>query len=91
MNETIKLTICMGSSCFSKGNKNNLMVIQDYLKLNNLNDRVDFRGSLCMGQCKSGPNLVINQTTYHQISSENIFDILENELNKLKNATDKDQ
>ena len=31
-----KIVICMGSSCFARGNEENLRVIEDFLKSNNL-------------------------------------------------------
>jgi hypothetical protein len=34
--EPIELAICMGSSCFSRGNKKNIVLIREYIDLHGL-------------------------------------------------------
>lgn len=69
--------ICLGSSCFSRGNEEFLELIKDYLKNNNLKDKTDFRGHLCSGQCKIGPNISIDGQKYHDLNKETLVDILD--------------
>ena len=64
---TTSITICMGSSCFSRGNGRNIEVIQNFLKTQSLPPSVDLVGHLCEGQCKSGPNVTINNKMYHEV------------------------
>ena len=61
------IEICMGSSCFSRGNNRNIEVIQDYLALQKLPPGVELKGHLCQGHCKSGPNVTINGKMYHEV------------------------
>jgi NADH:ubiquinone oxidoreductase subunit E len=61
------ITICMGSSCFSRGNSRNIEVIQDFLKTRSLPPAVELSGHLCEGHCKSGPNVTINGKMYHEV------------------------
>ena len=61
------ITICMGSSCFSRGNGRNLEVIQDFFKTQSLPPSVALSGHLCEGHCKSGPNVRINGKLYHEV------------------------
>jgi NADH:ubiquinone oxidoreductase subunit E len=61
------ITICMGSSCFSRGNSRNIEVVQDFLKTQNLPPSVELNGHLCEGHCKSGPNVTINGKMYHEV------------------------
>ncbi len=75
-----EIVICMGSSCFSRGNKQLLGVIQQYLKNNGLRDVVTFRGSHCFGACENGPVLMINGNKHTGVSSTEIIDILESYL-----------
>ncbi len=75
-----EIVICMGSSCFSRGNKQLLGVIQQYLKSHGLYDAVTFRGSHCFGACENGPVLMINGNTHTRVSSADIIDILESYL-----------
>jgi NADH:ubiquinone oxidoreductase subunit E len=44
-----------GAPVFSRGNKEVVMFIRDYLKKNHLEDRIVFRGARCMGLCSNGP------------------------------------
>ena len=70
----------MGSSCFARENRENLMVIEDYLKSHGLTDSVHIEGSLCIGECSKGPNLVIDGKMFHGVSPEMINEILDKEL-----------
>lgn len=71
-----EILICMGSSCFARGNNRNLTVIQDFLKRNGLSNRVKLRGDLCHGNCKEGPNLVIDGVRYTEVDANACLDIL---------------
>jgi NADH:ubiquinone oxidoreductase subunit E len=62
-----KITICMGSSCFSRGNSRNIEVVQEFLKKHTLPPSVELSGHLCEGHCKSGPNVMINGKLYHEV------------------------
>jgi NADH:ubiquinone oxidoreductase subunit E len=76
----LNITICMGSSCFARGNENNLKLIEDYLASHpKMEAHVELRGSRCMENCKNGPMLLINGTQYTNLDSGSLFDIL-NEL-----------
>ena len=60
------ITICMGSSCFSRGNNRNIEVIQEYLGSHCPPAAVELTGHLCQGHCKSGPNVAFNGRLYHE-------------------------
>jgi len=78
------MQICLGSSCFSRGNKDVVQFIRDYLRKNHLDDRVIFRGARCMGQCSNGPNLTINGKFIKGVNLSQIERILINEFGNLK-------
>lgn len=80
MAQRIEMHICLGSSCFSRGNKDVVMFIKEYLRKNHLDDRVIFRGERCMGRCSNGPNLIINGITIEDVSISKIESILEKEF-----------
>ena len=58
----VKVSICMGSSCFSRGNKENLDAVLSYIDHNGLKNKVDLQisGSLCQDACSKGPNMTID-------------------------------
>lgn len=78
------MQICLGSSCFSRGNREVVMIIRDYLKKNHLEDRIIFKGARCMGLCNNGPNLKINDRIIQGVALSAIEEILEKELGNLK-------
>lgn len=80
----IEMEICLGSSCFSRGNKEVVMFIRDYLKKNHLDDRVVFKGARCMGLCSNGPNMRINDRVFEEVTVARIEGILDRELGILK-------
>lgn len=78
-----EIKICMGSSCFSRGNKQTLQVIQRYLKDHQLEREVNLKGNHCFSNCNSGPVLQIGQKVYEQVNGENVLEILENEFGEI--------
>jgi NADH:ubiquinone oxidoreductase subunit E len=70
------ITICMGSSCFARGNNRNIEVIQEYLASESLPPGVELTGHLCQGHCKSGPNVTVNSKMYHEVDPIVIIGLL---------------
>lgn len=71
-----KITVCMGSSCFARGNDKNLEFIENYIKDNNLNADIELCGARCEGKCATGPNIIVNGVEYHEVDEEKIKEIL---------------
>lgn len=74
-NIKIEIVVCMGSSCFARGNAQNLELIENYIKENNLNAKIELSGSRCEGKCAEGPNIIVNGIEYAQVNEEKIFEI----------------
>lgn len=74
------MQICLGSSCFSRGNKDVVMYIKEYIRKNHLDDKVIFKGARCMGGCINGPNLIINGVSTEGVTLSKIESILEKEF-----------
>ena len=70
----------MGSSCFSRGNKQTLQVIQQYLKDNELERDVILKGNHCFGDCNAGPIVKVGTRVYEHVTRDNILEILEKEF-----------
>ena len=84
MAQKIEMQICLGSSCFSRGNRDVVMYIKEYLRKNHLDDRIVFRGTRCMSLCSNGPNLKINERIIEGITISAIEGILEKEFGNIK-------
>ena len=57
MVSTIK--VCMGSSCFARGNSKNLQLIQKFISERNLDAEIELTGLRCCDKCSKGPNITI--------------------------------
>jgi NADH:ubiquinone oxidoreductase subunit E len=75
-----EITICMGSSCFARGNELNLKIIEQYLKEKGLETEIKLSGSCCEGNCSEGPNIMINGEIFHRVEKETLIDLLNDKL-----------
>lgn len=78
MDEKLNITVCLGSSCFARGNEEHLNFIEDYVEENNLDAVIDICGSRCEGKCAQGPNITMNGKLYSNITKEKLKEILDN-------------
>ena len=76
---TTEIKICMGSACYARGNADNLEFIENYVKENNLDAKVDVYGARCSDNCAKGPNIIIGDKMYHGVTKEMLLE----ELRKL--------
>jgi NADH:ubiquinone oxidoreductase subunit E len=84
MPRVFEMQICLGSSCFSRGNRDVVIFVRDYLKKHHLDDKVVFRGGRCMGNCSKGPNILVNGKLIEGVSLAVIEGILQKELEGVK-------
>ena len=80
--EKPKIVICIGSSCFSRGNTKNVEIAEKYLEENGYKDEVDvdLSGSLSQGHCAEGPIVVINDRIYTKVDTGLMLDLLRQAL-----------
>ncbi len=71
------IEICMGSSCFARGNDRNLGIIERFLADRGLEAEVLLRGSRCRDCCSQGPNISVDGILYGEVSRERMEKILE--------------
>lgn len=73
-----KMVICLGSSCYARGNAKNLETIENFLAERHLEDEVDIdlSGGLCTGNCADGPIVLVDDRVYKQVDPGAIRDIL---------------
>lgn len=81
MNQKIEVVICLGSSCFARGNKNTLRVIAQFIKDHDIQDRIHFHGGHCFGNCADGPILKVGDTLYTEVDDLKALEILRNTFN----------
>lgn len=71
------IKVCMGSSCFARGNMNNLECIENFINENSLEAKVDLVGAHCQNKCENGPHIFIDDVDYDEVDEEKLKDILE--------------
>lgn len=73
-----KVIICLGSSCYARGNAKNLETVENFLSERHLEDEVDIdlSGGLCTGNCAEGPIVMIDDRVYKQVDPGAMHDIL---------------
>jgi NADH:ubiquinone oxidoreductase subunit E len=64
-----EIQICLGSSCFCRGNSENLRILQEYLASRGLSASVTTTGHLCEDECSRGPNLTIDGVMHHAVDA----------------------
>jgi NADH:ubiquinone oxidoreductase subunit E len=67
-----EIRICLGSSCFARGNKKMVQVIMQFLNQHQLQDKVIFHGSHCFGHCGEGPMIMIGEELIHSLDPEEV-------------------
>jgi NADH:ubiquinone oxidoreductase subunit E len=83
-NGCLEIVICLGSSCFARGNSENLAMINKHAQSLGLKASVHLTGKLCQDQCKQGPNLIIDGTFHHNVTSARLRELLEQQANPLR-------
>ena len=52
--------ICIGSSCYLKGSKDIITILERLITIHNVKDKVTLMGSFCMGHCTEGVCVTID-------------------------------
>lgn len=72
-----EVVICLGSSCFARGNKQLVKIVNDYLRDRNLLNEVRFHGERCFGQCAVGPSLKLDGKIKERLDEETVIAVLD--------------
>lgn len=76
----IQIKICLGSSCFSRGNNELVQKVKKYISVRNLESKVVFMGDHCSSNCSDGPNIRINGKVINRVTVDNIDGVLDKNL-----------
>ncbi|MDR2391824.1 MAG: (2Fe-2S) ferredoxin domain-containing protein [Planctomycetota bacterium] len=80
MSDKVEIAICMGSSCFARGNNIRLEALEDMVKARNWENRVFLLGLRCENRCSAGPNLKIDGELYQNLDVGALIDVIEAKL-----------
>ncbi len=75
-NEGVEIVVCYGTSCFARGNAENLELLNRYAQSGS-NASVRLTGKLCQGECMDGPNLMIGGELHHGVTADRLRELLQ--------------
>jgi len=84
--QPVEITICMGSSCFARGNGENLIALQNFVRQNQPAVQIRLRGQLCREMCTLGPNIVIDGREHTNVQPGTVVWLVEQALREGQSA-----
>jgi len=73
----VEVVICLGSSCFARGNSENLATLNQFAQNRGGNISLRLTGRLCQDQCKEGPNVMVGGEIYHNVTPARMRELLQ--------------
>ena len=75
----MKVTVCIGSSCHTKGSRQVVEQLQYLISKNNLGDKVELGGTFCMGKCQQGVCVTVDDDFY-SVTPDTVDEFFENSI-----------
>ena len=75
----MKVTVCIGSSCHIKGSRQVVEALQQLIKDNELDEKVELGGTFCMGKCQQGVCVTVDDAFY-SVTPESVQEFFEKEI-----------
>ena len=72
----MKICVCIGSSCHIKGSRQVVEQLQSLITDNGVSDKVELAGTFCMGKCRQGVCVTVDDTFY-SVSPEHVNEFFE--------------
>ncbi len=72
--------VCMGSACHLKSAQSVVDVFRRKVQEHHLQDRVELKGSFCLGLCSEAVSAKVGETIIAGITVDNASDIFEKEV-----------
>lgn len=85
--EKLEISLCMGSSCFARGNNVLLEMLENLIESRGWQDRVTLSGARCEDKCSQGPNIRINGQLYQGLDEGALMDLLEKKFDGAHSTT----
>lgn len=75
----MKVTVCIGSSCHVKGSRQVVDTLQNLIAENELENKVELAGTFCMGTCKDGVCVKVDEQ-FHSVTPESAESFFKEEI-----------
>jgi len=76
---SMKITVCIGSSCHLKGSRQVVESLQYLIGEHNLKDEIDLSGTFCMNNCQNGVCVTLDEEFY-SLSQDTVKSFFETEV-----------
>lgn len=76
----MKIYVCVGSSCHLKGSYDVIQLMKQELANNHLEDKVSLSAAFCLGKCKDGVSVKIDDEIICGISKDNFIDFFDKHI-----------
>lgn len=76
----LTVSVCMGSSCYPRGNRRILQQLKEMVIAEHLENQVQLSGHLCTGRCAEGPVVIINDVEYTHANEFSIAELIKMKL-----------
>ncbi|MEE0732146.1 MAG: (2Fe-2S) ferredoxin domain-containing protein [Acutalibacteraceae bacterium] len=73
--ESMKVYVCVGSSCHLRGSYDIIQLMKDRLKKNGLEDNVELSAAFCLGKCTQGVSVKVDDEIICGVSKENFDEV----------------
>ncbi len=80
----IKVSVCVGTSCYLRGAQDLLHRLIKYIEENKLTEEVEVKASFCFEQCSKGPNVTIGDTVINRCDFETARKTINSKLEAIK-------
>ena len=75
----MKITVCIGSSCHVKGSRQVVERLQNLIKKNSLDEKVELGGTFCLGKCQQGVCVTVDDN-FFSVSPDTVDEFFNNEV-----------
>ena len=75
----LKITVCIGSSCYIKGSRQVVEQLQYLIAEHDLGEKVELGGTFCMGKCQQGVCVTVNDS-FHSVTPETVEEFFDKEV-----------
>ena len=80
--ERLRVSVCVGTSCFVRGSEVLLHKLIEYIQSEKLEGTVHVEATFCMEHCDQGPNVRVGNQLVQQAAFESVREVIEAELAK---------
>lgn len=80
MPTVVDVSLCMGSSCFARGNNRLLESLEQAIELNGWQERISLVGARCDNRCGDGPNVTVDGKLYQGLDVGAFMDLIQRKM-----------